>query len=94
MIVKGEDRVSTTKVGQSLGTEPPRTATVNEIIEKTDYPVGGISSFGYRAIFLIDPKVMEKDIVYTGGDSENSLTKISSLELQKTNAGQIVNIRK
>lgn len=93
-IVKGEDRVSTTKAGEVLGIERPRTSTIEEILKKTGYPVGGTPSFGYNAIFLIDQRVMDKDTIYTGGGSENSLTKISSIELQMANNGRVVSIRK
>ena len=93
-IVKGEDRVSTKRVGKILNIERPRIATPEEILEKTGYPCGGTPSFGYHAIFLIDPKVMEKDIVYTSGGSENSLLKINTKDLQKSNNAQIVRIRR
>jgi len=93
-IVKGEDRVSLKKIGKALEIEPPRTANPPEILEKTNYICGGVPSFGYSATFLIDPKVMEKEMVYSGGGSENSLIKISPQELQKANQGQIIKIRK
>ncbi len=93
-IVKGEDRASTTQVGKALHIERPRTATPDEILERTGYPCGGTPSFGYNAKFLIDPKVMEKEFVYSGGGSENSLIKISTKELQKANNGEIIRVRK
>ena len=93
-IVKGEDRVSTSLVGKALGIEKPRTATPGEIQQKTGYPCGGTPSFGYHAKFLIDPKVMEKEVVYSGGGSEKSLIKISPLELKRSNGGEIVRVRK
>ncbi len=93
-IVKGEDRVSTTKVGQALGIAPPRTATVEEILEKTGYPCGGVPSFSYGALYLVDTKVMEKDFIYTGGGSEYSLVRISPAELVKANGAKVVKIRK
>jgi Cys-tRNA(Pro)/Cys-tRNA(Cys) deacylase len=93
-IVKGEDRASTTQIGKHLNTERPRTATPTEILEKTGYPCGGTPSFGYTAKFLIDPKVMEKTTVYTGGGSENSLVRISPQEIQKANGAQIAKLRK
>jgi prolyl-tRNA editing enzyme YbaK/EbsC (Cys-tRNA(Pro) deacylase) len=93
-IVKGEDRVSTKKVGRALGIERPKTANPQEILEKTGYICGGVPSFGYTATFLIDPKVMDKEVVYSGGGSQNSLIKISPVELQKANQGQIIRIRK
>ena len=93
-IVKGEDRASTKRIGKLLNAERPRTATPEEILEKTGYPCGGVPSFGYEAIFLIDPKVMGKDTVYSSGGLEKSLIRISPAELQKTNNGLIVRIRK
>ena len=93
-IVKGEDRASTKRIGKLLNTERPRTATPEEILEKTEYPCGGVPSFGYEATFLVDPKVMEKDIIYSSGGSERSLLRISPAELQKTNNGRIARIRK
>jgi prolyl-tRNA editing enzyme YbaK/EbsC (Cys-tRNA(Pro) deacylase) len=93
-IVKGEDRASTSNVGKILGIERPRTATPKEILEMTGYPCGGTPSFGYNATFLIDERVMEKEVVYTGGGSENSLVKIATKELQKANNGKIAKIRK
>lgn len=93
-IVKGEDRVSTKRVGEALNMKPPRIANEQEILDKTGYPCGGVPSFGYDAIFIIDPKVMEKEIVYTGGGSEYTLIRISSINMQKANNGLILRIRK
>ena len=93
-IVKGEDRASTSRVAKALGVERPRLATPSEILEKTGFPCGGTPSFGYNAIFLMDPRVMEKEIVYSGGGSEKALVKISPKEMQKANNAQIVRVRK
>jgi len=93
-IVNGEDSASTKRVGKALNIERPRLATPEEILEKTGYPWGGTPSFGYNAEFLIDPKVMGKNVVYSSGGSESSLLKIKSKELQRANNGQIVRIRR
>ncbi|WP_422486587.1 aminoacyl-tRNA deacylase [Gudongella sp. DL1XJH-153] len=93
-IVKGEDRVSTSRVGKALKIERPRTATENEILEKTGFPCGGVPSFGYNATFIVDPKVMEKEYVYSGGGSEYSLVRIKSQELSEINDGIILRVRK
>jgi len=93
-IVKGEDRASTSQIQKALSTEKPRLATADEIFEKTGYPCGGVPSFGYQARFLIDPRILEKEIIYTSGGSENSLVKISTRELQRANSGTIIRIRK
>lgn len=93
-IVKGEDRVSTKRVAKALEIDRPRIANPAEILEKSGYPVGGTPSFGFEAIFLIDPRVMERDLVYSGGGSNKSLVSISAKELQMANCGKIVRIRK
>ncbi len=93
-IVKGEDRVSTSRVGKILKSERPRLANADEILRYTGYPAGGVPSFGYPAVFLIDPKVTESAYVYTGGGTPNSLVKISTAELLRANQGQVVRVRK
>lgn len=93
-IVKGENRASTSRVAKALNIKIPRLATPEEILEKTGYLCGGVPSFGYEAIFLIDPKVMESEFVYSGGGSPYSLTKISTKVLHQINKGQIVRVRK
>lgn len=93
-IVKGEDKVDLNKIAELLKIQKPRMATPSEILEKTKYPCGGTPSFGYNATFLIDNKIMKKEFVYSGGGSENSLIKISTKELQKSNNGKIIFIIK
>lgn len=92
-IVKGEDRVSVSRIAKTLQREGLRLATPEEILEKTGYPCGGTPSFGYQAMFLIDPKVMERELVFTGGGSETSLVKIRTEELVRANQGTILRIR-
>ncbi len=93
-IVKGEDRVSISRIAKTLQREALRLATPAEILEKTGYPCGGTPSFGYRAMFLVDSKVVEREIVFTGGGSETSLIKIRTEELVRANQGTILRIRK
>ena len=93
-IIKGEDKVDISKIEKKYNTKKLRFATKQEILDKTGYPCGGTPSFGSKAKFLIDSKVMEKDTVYSGGGSENSLVKISTIELQKSNKGKTFEIRK
>ena len=92
-IVKGEDRVDRKKVARVLQVERVRMATAQEILERTGYPCGGTPSFGFRAVFFIDERVMEKHVVYTGGGSEQSLVRIAPEELQRVNKGRVVDVR-
>lgn len=93
-IVKGEDKTDLSKIKSLLGVKKLRTATADEILEHSGYICGGVPSFGYKATFLIDTRVMENTIVYTGGGSQNSLVRISPKVLLDANGGQVVNIRK
>lgn len=94
-IVKGEDRVSTSRVAKALQlAEKPRIATPEEMLAKTGYPCGGTPAFGYSATFLIDPRVFEREIVYSGGGSENALIRSTPQELQRVNGGKSVRVRR
>lgn len=93
-IVKGEHRVSTTRVAKALNIEAPKIASPEEILKHTGYICGGVPSFGFEAIFIIDPKVMEREFVYTGGGSPYSLVKVSTKVLQEANNGEIIRVRK
>jgi prolyl-tRNA editing enzyme YbaK/EbsC (Cys-tRNA(Pro) deacylase) len=93
-IVKGEDRASTSRVARALKAESARIATPGEMLEMSGYPCGGTPSFGYPARFLIDEKVLQMEIVYSGGGSEHSLVKIRPADLLKANQGDVVRIRK
>ncbi len=93
-IVRGDDRASTSRVAKGLGTERPRTAEPDAILDKTGYPCGGTPAFGYLARFLVDPRVVERKEVYAGGGSDKSLVRISPRELQKANQAEVVRVRK
>jgi Cys-tRNA(Pro)/Cys-tRNA(Cys) deacylase len=94
-IVKGEDKVSTSRVAKALQlAEYPLIATPEEMLAKTGYPCGGTPAFGYPATFLIDPRVFEKAIVYSGGGSEQALVRSTPQELQRVNGAQIVRVRR
>jgi len=94
VIVKGEHRAATSRVGKALGIPRPRIANSEEILELTGYPVGGTPAFGYDATFLMDPKVLEKEIVYSGGGSGNALTYMSTEEMRRVNGAQVARVRK
>ncbi len=93
-IVKGEYRASAKFVSRALDIERPKIASPEQIFEKTGYPCGGTPPFGYAARFVMDPRVMEREFIYAGGGSENSLVKVSPQEMQKANGALIARVRK
>ena len=85
-IVNGKDSASRSKVQKALGLSGEvRNATPEEVTSRTGYPCGGTPSFGFEAVFLIDPKVFERPFIYTGGGSEYSLVQITPLAMQAAN---------
>jgi prolyl-tRNA editing enzyme YbaK/EbsC (Cys-tRNA(Pro) deacylase) len=81
-LVPAKFRVSTTRVAKIIKTKP-LIASAFEAYELTGYPVGGMPFFGYESTLIVDPKVLEKEFIYTGGGSEYSTIKISTKEIIK-----------
>lgn len=93
-VVKGEDKVDRSLVAEILGLKKVKIASPEEIMVNSGYPCGGVPSFGFKATFLIDSKVMKKDLVYSGGGSTKSLLLVSPAEIARANGGMVVDIRK
>ena len=93
-ILPGAQRASTRRVGRALGCPPPRLATADEVLARSGYPAGGTPSFGFQAEFVVDPQVMERSVVYTGGGSDRALVRIAPAELVRANAATIARVRK
>ena len=92
-MVPAEFRVSVSRLTKATGIENLELTNSKEAYEKTGYPVGGMPCFGYDAILVVDPKVLEKEYVYTGGGSEFSLVKISTEEIKRIAKPIVQNIR-
>lgn len=92
--LKGEDRLSLLKVGEYAKASTVRMATQEEVLTKTGYPCGGVPSFGYDALFLVDTRVIERAYIYTGAGSDCALFKMSPQELLRVNGGKVVDVRK
>ena len=95
-IVKGEDQVDKDAAARIVGSDKLKRATPELMLEKTGYPVGGTPSFGYAGsvTVLIDERVMERPLVWTGGGSPQALVRIAPSELLKANGGKVCRIRK
>jgi len=93
-IVKGEDRASTSRVARALGIERPRVASPEEMLDLTGFPVGGTPGFGFDAVFLVDPQVLEREVVYLGGGSDMALVRMGTSELVRANGGRVVRVRR
>jgi len=92
-ILKGEDRLDNRKVSEISGVKKIRMAKPDEILELTGYPLGGVPPFGFQGSFFIDKGVLEKDIVFAGGGSGNSLLKVPVEEILQTTGAEIVDVK-
>lgn len=92
-IVKGEDRASTTRVGEILATKA-RLAKPDEMLARTGYPAGGTPPFGFEATWLVDERVMERAFVWGGGGSDRALVHVAPAELLRANGGRVARVRK
>src|SRR3989338_9116732 len=70
-IVPGDKRLDLKKLAALIGSKKLKLANPDQILEKTGYPMGGTPSFGYNAKFFIDSEIFKKEIVYSGGGSQN-----------------------
>ena len=94
-IIKGKDRVSSKRISKAMNVEHPKLATPDEALKLTSYEVGGTPPVGIpNAQVLIDPKVMEMDMVVGGGGTDFHLLKINPEEILKATNGQISRVRK
>lgn len=93
-VLKGADRVDRSGVKDLLKMSKVKTASPEEILERSGYPCGGVPSFGFEALFLIDSQVMELKKVYSGGGSTISLLAITPEEILRANKGIVANISK
>lgn len=92
-IVRGVDKVSSTRVGNAVGS-PARIATPDEVLAFTGYPCGGTPPVGVDLPCLVDPKVLELEELYGGGGSPRALLRMTPQEMVRANAGQLVRIRR
>lgn len=95
-VVPADSRASTERVRKALALEErPRTVTADESAQLFSQKIGGNCPLNIaQATVLIDPLVLCRDWILTGGGDSSTLTKISIDELKKVTAYKAVRIRK
>ncbi len=66
-----------------VGRKRVRLAPPPVVLEATGYPVGSVPPFGHATplTLLIDPGVLEHEVVYAGGGAHNAMLRISPAEI-------------
>jgi prolyl-tRNA editing enzyme YbaK/EbsC (Cys-tRNA(Pro) deacylase) len=82
VIISGDKRVSLSKLGEALG-EEVRTATPEEVREKTGYPIGGVPPFPHKEDVWVfaDNSLARFDYVWAAAGAPNAVFKIRTKDL-------------
>jgi prolyl-tRNA editing enzyme YbaK/EbsC (Cys-tRNA(Pro) deacylase) len=77
-----------------VGRKKVKLADPQTVLEKTGYQVGAMPPFGHYAPLttLIDHQVLEKDEVYAGGGSDQSLLRINPDTILKVTQAQVLDL--
>ena len=94
VIASGEARVSYRRLAShfSLSRKRVRMASPAEVLTLTGYPAGGVPPFGLRNPLptLMDPGVLDQEIVFGGGGDEHTLVQVSTVELRRVTRPTLV----
>lgn len=88
VLVRGPDVVSLEKVADHVNADSEdavRLAEPDEIQSHTGYPVGAVPPLGHERPLrtLIDERVLDQEMVYVGGGSEDVMLEIKAQDLRK-----------
>lgn len=75
-MLAGNRRVSVEKLLKGFHSRSVRLAHDREICELTGYEKGAVPPIGYKATFVLDSVLADKDVVYAGGGSRKAVLKI------------------
>ncbi|MGD9366575.1 MAG: YbaK/EbsC family protein [Desulfobacteraceae bacterium] len=96
VINNGKERVDRRKLSAYLAVGRGRVkfATADQALEITGYVVGSMPPFGHKQELrtLIDDAVGKLDVVYGGGGDINAMLRISSKELLRVTAAEVVSL--
>jgi Cys-tRNA(Pro)/Cys-tRNA(Cys) deacylase len=91
-IANGTHRIDRGLLAQAAGFDTLKLAPPEVVFQKTGYPAGGVSPIGIResdAPVVIDPAVLEQDVVYGGAGSEADLIEIRTSDLLRVTAATV-----
>lgn len=92
VMVRGDDRVSMTRMGFNLKLDGLRLAKPDEVLAKTGYPVGGVPPCGFEAKFVADEKVKAMPFCWAGGGSDKALLKVNPADIIKHTKAVVVRV--
>ncbi|HUS85123.1 MAG: YbaK/EbsC family protein [Anaerolineales bacterium] len=95
-ITSGECRIDRRRIAKSFGVgrKRVRLADENQVQTSTGYPVGAVPPFGHPEplLTIIDPGVLEHDMVYAGGGASDHLIRVETAEILRVTQGEVLEL--
>lgn len=95
-VTSGENRIDRRRIAKSFGVgrKRVRLADENQVQTSTGYPVGAVPPFGHPEplLTIIDPGVLEHDVVYAGGGASDHLIRVESAEILRVTQGEVLEL--
>ena len=78
----------------SVGRRRVKLADRQTVLDITGFPVGAVPPFGHarKLHTLIDPGILEHEIVYGGGGSNNTLIRIAPDDIRRVSRGRLIDL--
>lgn len=93
-IASGTARIDRQLLSQVTGLPSLKLADAATVLAATGYPAGGVAPIGHATSFpvVIDQRVMELDVVYGGAGSEETLLRISPVDIERLTGAIVADI--
>jgi Cys-tRNA(Pro) deacylase len=94
-IANGTRRIDRKRLAEAAGVVSLRLADPDSVLQVTGFPAGGVSPIGIRdgsARLIIDPAVLEVELVFGGAGTEDDLIEIQTSDLVRHTSGRIAPI--
>jgi Cys-tRNA(Pro) deacylase len=96
VVANGLTRVDYKRLADHLGISRRRLklATGEQVLAITGYPVGTVPPFGHKEKLptLVEARVLRQEELYAGGGAINALIRLTTAELQRVLAAEVVEL--
>lgn len=95
-ITSGTSRIDRRRIAKNFGVgrKRVRLADENQVQTSTGYPIGAVPPFGHPEplLTIIDPGVLEHNVVYAGGGASDHLIKVETTELLRITQAEVLEL--
>lgn len=93
-LVRGSDHVHMGKLKGVLSSTEVRMASLEEVLKITGYTLGATPpvALAHRVKIIMDKRILENEVVYTGGGDVTAVLKIRSKDLEEVTKAEVEDI--